>query len=871
MFTRFYFTYMTRKSKSTKNPQQALQRTFFMKIRSIHRLNDRIRNYLCLFLTIFIASSLCSSILFFWSVTKEVDSKAATWANYLVERVAFLENVITSRATFDHGMSILRVTPEGEVVNSRPFPSEIRSVATSPIFHEVKDFNPGQSILLRAQDGKTDDLYLIQRLDHSFAIAKVPPESLLPVSPQETELYIRDRDKNTIFESTENHILNSFKLGKLHFSKFHIIASAQAQMTDFGGLSLTVGKDISTEFYAGISLILFTTICLGILIKRSAFLTWDLEKNEKDFIRISNLLKKVSDAPDENLNHLPAIEATAKRIREVDWDKEALQMDFLENRNYITATAFFSRKILRLLEEVASHSRELSRSRQKYHDLVQTARSIILRIDCTGKCTFFNEYAQSFFGFSEKEMIGYNVIGTLIPKTEKGESELEQLIKELTSKPENYPVNTNRNTRKDGSRVWVHWTNSPVFDESGKLSEVLCVGTDITERKKMESELHATRNYIRNIIDSMPSVIIGLDNDCKIIHFNTAAQRLAVLPANELEGADVETAFPPLAKYAYSITQSIESGIPETGIRTQGINAPHSHQDIIIYPLNDGMRGAVIRIDDATERVQIDEMMIQTEKMMSIGGLAAGMAHEINNPLGGILQGIQNIVRRISPDLPANLKAAEKAGCSIDSIITYMENRKIIKTLNGITDSGIRAASIVSGMLEFSRKSDSQKAPGDLRKIMDKATILAAQDYNPQKGYDFKKITITKDYDDNLNLTPCTTTEIEQVFLNLLCNSAQAMNDWKNMDNGPEIIIRIRNDRNMVKCTVADNGPGMDEAVRKRVFEPFYTTKSPGIGTGLGLSVSYFIITQNHQGVFQVDSSPGMGTTFTILLPAIQN
>ncbi len=841
-----------------------------MKIRSIHRLNNRIRNYLCLFLTIFIASSLCSSILFFWSVSKEVDSKAATWANYLVERISFLEDVVTSRATFDHGMSILRVTTEGEVVNSRPFPSEIKSVAKSPVFQEVKDFKPGQSLLLRTHEDGSKQLYLIQRLDHSFAIAKVPPGSLLPVSPYGTEIYIRDRNGNSIFKSTESFIPNSFKLGKLHFSKFHIIASAQAQTTNFGGLSLTVGKDISTEFYAGIVLILFTTICLGILVKRSAFLTWDLEKNEKDFIRINNLLKKVSDAPDENLNHLPAIEATAKRIREVDWDREAHRMAFLENRNYVTATAFFSRKILRLLEEVASHSRKLTSSRQKYHDLVHTARSIILRIDCTGKCTFFNEYAQSFFGFSEEEMIGKSVIGTLIPKTEKGSSELEQLIRELTNNPENYPANTNRNTRKDGSTVWVYWTNSPVFDDSGELSEILCVGTDITERKKMESALHETRNYIRNIIDSMPSVIIGLDNDCKITHFNTAAQRLAVIPATELEGADVETAFPPLAKYAYSITQAIESGIPETGIRTQGISAPHSHQDIIIYPLNDGMRGAVIRIDDATERVQIDEMMIQTEKMMSIGGLAAGMAHEINNPLGGILQGIQNIVRRISPDLPANLKAAEKAGCSIDSIIAYMEDRKILRTLNGITDSGVRAASIVSGMLEFSRKSDSQKAPGDLRQIMDKAASLAAQDYNPQKGYDFKQITIIKDYDDKLSLTPCTATEIEQVFLNLLRNSAQAMNDWKDMENVPEIMIHIHNDRNMVKCTVSDNGPGMDEAVRKRVFEPFYTTKSPGIGTGLGLSVSYFIITQNHQGVFQVDSSPGMGTTFTIQLPAMQ-
>ncbi|WP_320172693.1 PAS domain-containing protein [Maridesulfovibrio sp.] len=845
-----------------------------MKIRSIHRLNSRIRNYLCLFLTIFIASSLCSTVLFSWSVSKDVDGKASTWANYLVERISFLETVVTSRATFDHGLSILRVTPTGEVVNTRPFPIEIKSIAESPIFQKVKDFYPGQSLLISqiAHDpSEQDEIYLIQRLDHSFAIAKIPPESLLPVSPNDTELYIKDKNENTLYRSESSYFPTAYRVGKLFFSNYHIFLTANAEVSNFGGLSITVAKDISTEFYAGLLLISFTAICLGILVKRSAFLTWDLDKNEQDFIRINNLLKRVVDKPERKLQHLATIESTAESIREVDWATEARKMSFVENRNYITATAFFSGKILKLLDEVASHSQKLTRSRKEYHDLVHTARSIILRIDRNGICTFFNEYSQIFFGFSEEDVIGKSVIGTLIPKTETGESELEQMIRELTDNPENFPVNTNLNTRKDGSKVWVYWTNSPILNDKGELTEILCVGTDITKRKAIETELQNTRNYIRNIIDSMPSVIIGVDSQTRITHFNTSAQQMAVIPKEEIEGAEVEKAFPPLGKYADKIVQAIETGIPEAGFRTQGMTDPNSHQDIIIYPLNDGMKGAVIRIDDATERVRIDEMMIQTEKMMSIGGLAAGMAHEINNPLGGILQGIQNIVRRMSPDLPANLKAAERAGCSIESIINYMEDRKIIKTLNGITDSGVRAASIVSGMLEFSRKSDSRKAPGDLRRIMDKACTLAAQDYDPVKGYDFKKIAIIKDYDDNLKLTPCTATEIEQVFLNLLRNSAQAMDDWPEMDDSPVISIKIHNKRDMVKCTVSDNGPGMDEATRKRVFEPFYTTKAPGIGTGLGLSVSYFIITQNHHGIFQVESSPGKGTTFTIQLPIAKN
>jgi len=201
-----------------------------MKIRSIHRLNKRIRNYLCLFLIIFITSSVCSTILFFWSVSKEVDSKASTWADYLVERLAFLETVITSRATFDHGMSILRVTPEGEVVNSRPFPSEIKSIAKSPIFQQVKDLPPGQSLLIRRPEDGYDRIFLIQRLDHSFAFATVPPESMLPVSPNNTELYIEDCNGNTLYRTESSFFHNSYHIGALFFSNYHVFTTSQAKV-----------------------------------------------------------------------------------------------------------------------------------------------------------------------------------------------------------------------------------------------------------------------------------------------------------------------------------------------------------------------------------------------------------------------------------------------------------------------------------------------------------------------------------------------------------------------------------------------------------------------------------------------------------------
>lgn len=651
----------------------------------------------------------------------------------------------------------------------------------------------------------------------------------------------------------------------------HVFALAKSYTPEFGGFTIILAKDISTEFYAALMLITLTAACLAILLKRSTFLTWDLDKTEEDFHRIGNLLARVSPVWGKRKGDLTAIEHTAEKIREVDWEKEAGQMSFIENKEYINATALFAGNILELLDEVSAHSKRLELSRLEYRNLVQVACSIILRMDTEGKCTFFNEYAQYFFGFSVEEMLGKSIVGTIIPKTKEGKSGLEQLVADLTQFPEKLPTSTNLNICKDGSEVWIFWSNTPIYDDDGNLIEILCVGTDITEQRQAKSELQRTKNYLKNLVDSMPSIIIGLNNEGIITHFNAAAQKMAVIPVEKIKGSAVEEAFPAISQYTPRIFNAIETGILETGIRTKDILNPGSYQDIIIYPLSDGMKGAVIRIDDATERVQIDEMMIQTEKMMSIGGLAAGMAHEINNPLGGIIQGIQNIVRRISPELPANLKAAEKAGCSIDAMLDYMEDRKIIKTLNGITDSGIRAAEIVSGMLEFSRKSNSRKAPGDLRQMMDKAAILATQDYDLKKKYDFKRIHIVKNYEETLHLVQCTETEIEQVFLNLLRNSAQAMSEWTEMHDKPQISINIYNQRDLVCCAISDNGPGMDAGTKKRVFEPFYTTKSPGSGTGLGLSVSYFIITQNHMGRFEVQSTPGKGTTFIIQLPALSD
>jgi C4-dicarboxylate-specific signal transduction histidine kinase len=256
---------------------------------------------------------------------------------------------------------------------------------------------------------------------------------------------------------------------------------------------------------------------------------------------------------------------------------------------------------------------------------------------------------------------------------------------------------------------------------------------------------------------------------------------------------------------------------------------------------------------------KIQEMMIQTEKMISVGGIAAGIAHEINNPLGIIMQAAQNLVQRTRADFPKNLQVAQDIGLDMDKLARYMTCRELDNFIEDIQVAARRASEIIRHMLDFSRQSASERAfchPGTL---VEKALSLARNDYDLKKCYDFKKVQIEIDMEDALPGIFCGETEIEQVLLNLFRNAAQAMAGAPHPVESPRIAIRVGKHAGRVRIEVQDNGPGMPAEVRRRVFEPFFTTKPPGRARGLGLSVSYFIITQGHGAPFPSPRHPERG------------
>jgi signal transduction histidine kinase len=171
-------------------------------------------------------------------------------------------------------------------------------------------------------------------------------------------------------------------------------------------------------------------------------------------------------------------------------------------------------------------------------------------------------------------------------------------------------------------------------------------------------------------------------------------------------------------------------------------------------------------------------------------------------------------------------------------------------------------------MLRFSRKSEAQLGVHDLAELLDETVEVAANDYDLKKSYDFKRIAIERRYQPGVPAVTCERTEIQQVFFNLLNNGAHAMAEGLAEDHQkPRLTLELQQCGDMVEVVIEDNGPGMEDEVRRRAFEPFFTTKDTTTGTGLGLSVSYFIVCENHGGSLTVESSPGRGSRFMVRLP----
>lgn len=520
----------------------------------------------------------------------------------------------------------------------------------------------------------------------------------------------------------------------------------------------------------------------------------------------------------------------------------------------------------RKLTEVA-----LAASEKSYRTLFESAQDTILVLDGP-TIVDCNPSATVLLGCTREEIVGKTPANFSPPEQANGENSAGMMAHMLAD-------------AAAGKQLRFEWlflkANGDIVQvetslASMRLADTSCLlafSRDISERKKAENDIRLSEEKLSRIFNLAPySISIARLSDSIILDVNAAFEPLTGYSRTEVVGRNGDNL--KLWQHPERRKEFLEK-VKQQGTvvdfefilrRKDGVlrNALNSCQEIEI----NGERCSLNIVRDITEAKLVQKTMVETEKMISLGGLAAGMAHEINNPLGIIFQSVQGVQRRFDPNLSANMEDARALNLDLMIVREYMHRRNISRYLDGMVEAGQRAADIVRHMLNFSRRSGGDFEEQDVSDLVKQAISLAEKDYNLKKMYDFRRIDVRLELSTPLPLIPCVPSEIVQVLLNLLRNAAQAMAEADTP--APCITVRVTREDCEARIEIEDNGPGIPHEQINRVFEPFYTTKKIGEGTGLGLSVSYFIITNTHQGKMDVNSSPGRGARFTIRLPLIR-
>ncbi|WP_031527951.1 sensor histidine kinase [Dyadobacter crusticola] len=302
--------------------------------------------------------------------------------------------------------------------------------------------------------------------------------------------------------------------------------------------------------------------------------------------------------------------------------------------------------------------------------------------------------------------------------------------------------------------------------------------------------------------------------------------------------------------------------------------ASRAQKESLEYLVNERTQELTLQKEELQKTIEelksTQNQLIQSEKMASLGELTAGIAHEIQNPLN-FVNNFSEVSAELCTELEEEIERSELPDNDKDYIKQIIAD--LSQNQQKITHHGKRADSIVKGMLQHSRLSSGEKEPVEINALADEYMRLAYHGLRA-KDKEFNAALVT-DFDDTIGKVNVLPQDLGRVFLNLFTNAFYAVAEKKRKlaaeglgsDYKPEVKISTKKFANKLYIRVTDNGTGMPEHVKAKIFQPFFTTKPTGQGTGLGLSMSYDIITNGHGGVLDVDSVPGERTEFKITIP----
>ena len=390
-------------------------------------------------------------------------------------------------------------------------------------------------------------------------------------------------------------------------------------------------------------------------------------------------------------------------------------------------------------------------------------------------------------------------------------------------------------------------TVAPIRDETGEVVKILEASRDVTDRVKLEKEAEKSNTFFQNVIQSTVDGIVVVDTKGNVLIFNEGMEKLTGYGAEEIINRGHLSTFYDIdvAKENMRKMRSDQFG-PQGKLNPTSMTITTKEGEEIPITLSasiitiDGKEiGSVGVFTDMREilemRKNLEEahlQLVQSEKIASVGRMAAGVAHEINNPMSGIL-----IYAEL---LKENLR----------------DHAEHVKDIQEIIDQTLRCKRIVSDLLEFSRQSVGKVSSFPVQDLLDKSLNLLVNQAI------FQNIQVSKEYETDMPSVVGDFGQLSQVFTNLYINAADAMGGKGKLILG----ARFSRNRNQFVIRVSDTGPGIPEAFRDKIFDIFFTTKPTGKGTGLGLSISQNII-KLHGGTIGVECPPKGGTTFVIELP----
>ncbi|HEX2716676.1 MAG TPA: PAS domain S-box protein [Gemmatimonadaceae bacterium] len=475
----------------------------------------------------------------------------------------------------------------------------------------------------------------------------------------------------------------------------------------------------------------------------------------------------------------------------------------------------------------------MAQSEARYRNLVESASDAIYTMDARGAITSANEATCALTGMKREELLGRSTLPMIAADDAETVKHFFRLA--LSGEPHHYEC---RVDVPSGQRL-LSVTNTPIRFGSAVVG-VLGIARDVTDERARAEALELSEARYERLVESAVDAIFTLDREMRLTAVNraleetTGRQRATLLGHAVTELCDPRDAETLRDAFAATLTGHRR----RVEVRLRGADGHPRPASLIAAPILERgeVVGALAIVRDVTDEKRLVDQLLQQEKLAAIGQLVSGVAHELNNPLAGMMAFSQLLLQRED---------------------VTEDQRRAVETIN---DEARRAAKIVRNLLTFARKHQPERQVTDVN--------LVLLDTIELRRYALRVQGIELDVDLAPAIPPTWADpfQLQQVFLNLLTNSEQALEHWGGLRR---MELRTSWEDDVIAIVLSDTGPGMSKDVADQIFNPFYTTKPVGKGTGLGLSISDGIV-REHGGRILVTSSPGAGATFRVELPRVE-